>query len=78
MCEAAVTARMKLGKVKLRESGALLHGKRFSLRMKEKAYRSCVQAAMLHGSETSCLKRRETVILRTESNGEKNVWGVAV
>ena len=63
-CEAAVTARARFGWVKFRECGELLHGKRFSLKMKGLVYRSCVRSAMLYGSETWCLSENEMGILR--------------
>ena len=46
-CEAAVTARARIGWTKFRECGELLYGKRFSFRMKGRVYRSCVRSAML-------------------------------
>ena len=63
-CEAAVTARARLGWVKFRECGELLHGKRFSLRLKGRVYRSYIRTVMLYGSETRCLKEKELAILR--------------
>ena len=42
----------------------MLLGKKFSLKLKGKVYRSCVRSAMLYGSETWCLKENEMVILR--------------
>ena len=73
-CEAAVTARARIGWVKFRECGELLNSKRFSLKVKGMVYRSCVRVAMLYGSETWCLTENEIAILRTERNGESNVW----
>ena len=61
-CETAVTARVRIGWVKFRECGELLLG-RFSLKMKGMVYRSCVRSAMLHESETWCLRENEMVIL---------------
>ena len=53
--------------MKFRECGELLRGRRFSLRMKEMVYRSCVRSAMLYGSEAWCLRETEMAILkRTE------------
>uniref|UniRef100_A0A0L8HLF9 Uncharacterized protein n=1 Tax=Octopus bimaculoides TaxID=37653 RepID=A0A0L8HLF9_OCTBM len=76
-CEAAVTARARLGWVKFRECGALLYGKRFSLKTKGKVYRSCVGAAILYGSETWCLREREMAILRrTERAMVREVCGM--
>ena len=63
-CEAAVTARTRMGFKKLRECGEILFGKRFSLQMKRKIYKSCVRLAMLYESKTSCLRENEVAILR--------------
>ena len=49
--ETAVTARMKIGWIKFRECG-ILYGRKFSLKLKERIYQSCVRSAMLYGSET--------------------------
>ena len=63
-CETAVTSKVRIGWIKFRECGELLRGRRFSWRMKEMVYRSCVRSAMLHGSETWCLRESEMTILR--------------
>ena len=63
-CEAAVTARTRIGWVKFRECGELLNSKRFSLKVKGMVYRSCVRVAMFYGSETWCLRDNEIAILR--------------
>ena len=63
-CEAAVTARIRIGWVRFRECGELLLGNRFPLKMKGKIYRYCVRSAILYGSETWCLKENEKAILR--------------
>ena len=55
--------------MKFREFGELLHGKRFSLKMKGLVYRSCVRSAMLYGSETWCLGENEMGILRRAERG---------
>ena len=65
-CEAAVTARVRIGWVRFRKCGELLLGNRFPLKMKGKVYRCCVRSAILYGSETWCLKENEKAILRTE------------
>ena len=63
-CEAAVTARVRIGWVRFRKCGELLLGNRFPL---GKVYRCCVRSAILYGSETWCLKENEKAILkRTE------------
>ena len=60
-CEAAVTARARIGWMKFKECGELLNSKRFSLHMKGMIYQSCVRSAMLYGSETWCLRENEMV-----------------
>ena len=76
-CETAVTARVRIGWMKFRECGELLLGRRFSLKMKGMVYRSCVRSAMLHGSETGCLRENEMVILRrTERAMVRSMCGV--
>ena len=64
-CETAVTSRVRIGRMKFRECGELLRGRRFSLRMKGMVYRTCVRSAMLNGSETRCLRETEMAILRS-------------
>ena len=75
-CEAAVTARARIGWVKFKECGKLLNSKRFSLKTKGMVYRSCVRSAMLYGSETWCLRENEMVVLRRTQRpyDESNVW----
>ena len=63
-CEAAVTARARIGRVKFRECRALLNSKRISLKLKGMVYQSYVRSAMLHGCETWCLRENEMAILR--------------
>ena len=62
--EAAVTARTRVGWKKFRECGEILFGKRFSLRMKGKVYKSYVRSTMLYGSKTWCLRENKVAILR--------------
>ena len=50
-CETAVTARSRIGWMKFRKWSKILKGRRFSLKMKVKIYKSCVRSAMLYGSE---------------------------
>ena len=63
-CEAAVTARVRIGWVKFKECRELLNSKRFSIKMKGMVYQSCVRSAMLYGSEAWCLRENEMAILR--------------
>ena len=66
-CEAAVTARVRIGWVRFRESGELLLGNKFLLKMKGKVYRCCIRSAILYGSEAWCLKENKKAMLsRTE------------
>ena len=46
-CVAAVTARTKCGRAKIRECDELLYGRRFSLRLKGPVYKSYVKSAIL-------------------------------
>ena len=63
-CKAALTARTRCGWVMFRECGELLHGRRFSLRLKGAVYKSYVRPAILYGSEVLCLKESDMGILR--------------
>ena len=76
-CETAVTSRVRIGWMKFRECGELLRGRRFSLRMKAMVHRSCARLAMLHGSETWCLRESEMAISRrTERTMVRSMCGV--
>ena len=54
-CEAAVTARVRIGWIRFRECGELLLGNGFPSRMKSKVYCCCMRSALLYGSEAWCL-----------------------
>ena len=78
-CEAAVTARVKIGWVRFRECVELLLGNRFSLRMKGKVYRCCERSATLYGNEALCLKENDKVILmKTERVMVRAMFGQKV
>ena len=64
--EAAVTSRTRIGWIKFRKCGELPYWRKFSLKMKDRIYQSCVRSTMLYGSETWCLRKNEMAILRTE------------
>ena len=73
-CEAAVTARTRCGWIMFRECGNLFHGKRFPLKLKMTAYKSCVSQTILYGCEVWYLRESEIRFLRrTEMYGESNV-----
>ena len=75
--EAAVTARTRVGWIKFRECGELLYGRKFSLKMKERNYQSCIRSEMLYRSETWCLRENEMAILRrTEKAVMRAMCGV--
>ena len=75
--ETAVTSRVRIGWMKFRKCGELLHGGRFSLRMKGMVYRSCVRSAMPYKSRTWCLKESKMAILRrTERAMVRSMCGV--
>ena len=63
-CETAVTARTRIGWMKFRECSEILKGRRFSLKLQRKVYKSCVRSAILYGSEAWCLREKEMAILR--------------
>ena len=73
--EAAVTARTRCMLAKLRECGELLHGRRFPLKLKGAVHRSNVRPAILHGSETWCLKVSE-ILRMTERSMVRAMCGV--
>ena len=50
-CLSAVTARVRVGCMKFRELSAVLCGRKWSVKMKGKVYRSCVRAAMVSLNE---------------------------
>ena len=62
--EAAVTARTRIGLIKLRKSEELLYRRKFLLKMKGRIYQSCVRSAMVYRSKTWCLRENEMAILR--------------
>ena len=62
-----MTAKTRIGWIKLRECGELLYGRKVSSKIKGKIYWRFIRSAMLRGSETWCLRENETAILkRTE------------
>ena len=50
-CEAAVTARIRIGWERFRKCEEFFFGNRFFLKMKGKICRCCLKSAMLYGSE---------------------------
>ena len=63
-CEAAVTARVRIGWIRFRECKEWLLRNRFILRMKGKVYRCCLRSAILYGSEAWRSKENEKAILK--------------
>ena len=63
-CLNAVTARIRIGWMKFRDLSGVLCGKRWSMRMKGKLYKTCVRTAMVYGGETWVLRKEEEDILR--------------
>ena len=56
-CEAAVSAKVRIGWVRFKRMRELLLEDKFPLKMKSKVYRCCVRLAILYGSQTWCLKK---------------------
>ena len=50
----------------------------FSLKMKRKVYKSCVRSAISHGSETWCLKERDSNFEKRKSDDSSDVWCEAI
>ena len=63
-CKTAVTARTRIGLIKFRECSKILKGRRFSIKMKRKVYKSCVRTTMLYENEAWCLRQKKMAILR--------------
>ena len=71
----------RIGWIKFRECSEILKGRRFSLKMKGKVYKSCVRSAMLYGSEAWCLREKEMAILRRTERAmydSSDVWCEAI
>ena len=65
-CLNAVTARVRVGWKKFRELSAVLCGRKWSVKMKGKLYKTCVRTAMIYGGETWTWRNEEAVLLRAE------------
>ena len=63
-CEAAITARVRIGWERLKECGELFLGSRLLLKIRGKVYRCCIRSQILYGNEALCLKENEKAILR--------------
>ena len=61
--EMTVVARTRIGWMRFRESGKVLFEKRFSLKMNGKVYQICIRSAILYGSETWCLRKKEVLLI---------------
>ena len=73
-----VTARVRAGWKKFRELGGVLCGKKWSVRLKRRVYRTCVRTAMIYGSETWTMRKvGECATARRKSYGAYDVWGKA-
>jgi len=62
--DAAVEARIRIGRNKFRQLVPLLTNKDVSLIMRGRLYSSCVQSSMLHGSETWPVRKENEVVLQ--------------
>ena len=76
-CEAGVTSRAAIRWAKFKECQDLLCKKKFPLKIKGTAYKSCVRSIILYGSGTWCLGQNKIGILkRTERTMVRNMCGV--
>ena len=71
-----VTVRTRCWWVKSKECSELLYCMKFSLKLKEAAYKSYVRPAILYGSEAWCQKESEMEILQTERSIVRPMCGV--
>jgi len=62
--DAAVETRIRIGWNKFRQLVPLLTNKDISLIVRGRLYSSCVQSGMLHGSETSPIRKENEVALQ--------------
>ena len=78
-CKTAVTARSRIGWMMFRECSEILKGRRFSLKIKGKIYKSCVRSAMLCGSEARCLRQKNGNFEKYRKSYDSSyVWCVAI
>ena len=65
--------------MKFRECSKILKGRRFSLKMKGKIYKSGVRSAMLYGSEAWCLRERDGNFEKNRKTYDSsNMWCEAI
>ena len=72
----AVTARIHVGWMKLREFSGALCGRKWSVKMKERVYKACMQAAMVYGGETWVMRKRRKVYCSELSTMMRMMCGV--
>ena len=78
-CKMVERARSSIGRIKFRECSEILKRRKFSLKMKEKIYKSCVRSAMLYGSEARCLRERDGDFEKNRKSYDlSNVWCEAI
>ena len=76
-CLSAVTARVRVGWRKFRELSEVLCGKKWSVKMKGKLYKTSVRTAMVYGAETWAMRKvEEGVLLRAERAMVRMMCGV--
>ena len=76
-CLSAVTARVRVGWMKFKEMSGLLCGKRWSVKLKGRVYKTCVRTAMIYGGETWVMrKEEENVLQRAERAMVRMMCGV--
>ena len=63
-CLSAVTARVRAGWKKFRELSAVLCGRKWSVKMKGKVYKTCVRTVMVYGGETWAWRQEEVGVLQ--------------
>ena len=60
----AETDRVRVGWMKFRELSGVLRGRKLSVKMKGRAYKAGVRAAMIYGGEMSVMRKEEEGVLQ--------------
>jgi hypothetical protein len=59
-----VAARIRADWKKFKELSGVMFGRKWSLKLKGKVYKTCVKTAMVYGSETWVMRKAEEGVLR--------------
>jgi hypothetical protein len=65
-CLSAVAARIRADWKKFKELSGVMFGRKWSLKLKGKVYKTCVKTAMVYGSETWVMRKAEVTACRED------------